>query len=513
MLLLNHKLLNSNRMSLLAFMVWAISTLAWFSGWNHVMLVEGFGLLLLVFALNPILAKLALVIHGRKNQITRSLSLALNDRRELDKLSGIPRDVLSKDFIRWSRTRTAYLLAVKLIADMPIVFYIAAVIIPGMPSQRAAGLILAVQTGLYFCISTILTVTEQMNLNGRLRRLLALELVWPEFAEVGLPSPPTKNAKFLKSVLAVFSSIVIIGSFGALWTRMTSDSYFPIIYSIAFLGMCFIWVQEKNHSQGLSLRLDDFQVEFSKGLRRDVETQRMSSLGQMTGLVIHDLAQQIASLKLSLESQKSFAGDRRARDVHDVHDVHDVRNINLDTLMLVSNHMEGLLGSLRAKLKNPGSPPVGRCRMGDAVDYAAVLLRISERVQEDSRWHFQVSYEARELMIALPQSDLIQILMNLGLNAIRATKGKSGVKFKVAVASRDEKFVTFALSDNGTGLTPERFLDLTAIADLGFNPPKIREGLGLRLVCRMVESAGGAITVAESSDATGTEMYMKLPLA
>lgn len=500
-------------MSLLAFTVWAISNLAWFSGWTHVALVDGFGLLLLVFILHPSLAKFALLIHGKKNQITQSLSLALTERHELENLRNIPRDVLSKDFVRWSRTRISYLLAAKLIADMPIVFYIAAVIVPSLPGPRAAGGILAIQTGLYFCIATFLTLTEQMNLNDRLRRLIALELAWPEFAESPLPRRLNQNTKFLQSLLVVFAVIVILGSFGALWTRVTSDSYFPIIYSIGFLGMCFIWLQEKGNSELLSLRLEDYRFEFEKGLRRDVEAQRMSSLGQMTGLVIHDLAQQISSLKLTLESQKIFSAGLRGQDVPDIQDVHDVQNINLGTVMLVSNHMEGLLESLRAKLKNPGSPPVGRCRMGDAVDYAAVLLRISERVSEDSKWHFQVSYEARELMIALPQSDLIQILMNLGLNAIRAMKGKTGVKFKVTVASRDEKFATFALIDNGSGLTHERFTALTAVAELASDSKKIREGLGLRLVCRMVESAGGSITVSESSDSNGTAMFVKLPLA
>ena len=75
------------------------------------------------------------------------------------------------------------------------------------------------------------------------------------------------------------------------------------------------------------------------------------------------------------------------------------------------------------------------------------------------------------------------------------------------------KFVTLMLTDNGSGLTRERFDDLTAIANLRGEASKVREGLGLRLVCRMVEHAGGSVTVDENPDASGTIMYVKLPLA
>ena len=151
--------------------------------------------------------------------------------------------------------------------------------------------------------------------------------------------------------------------------------------------------------------------------------------------------------------------------------------------------------------------------MGDAMDYALVLLRISEGVAAATSWQAKVSYEARHLMIALPQSDLIQIVMNLGSNALRAMQGQSKIQFTVGVSSRDEKFVTLLLTDNGSGLTQERFDELTASSNFRGEASKAREGLGLRLVCRMVEHAGGSVTVGENPDASGTIMYVKLPLA
>jgi len=151
--------------------------------------------------------------------------------------------------------------------------------------------------------------------------------------------------------------------------------------------------------------------------------------------------------------------------------------------------------------------------MGVAVDYALALLRISEGVAAANNWQVQVSYEARHLMIALPQSDLIQIVMNLGSNALRAMRGQSEIQISVGVSSRDEKFVTLMLTDNGSGLTRERFDDLTTIANLREEASKVREGLGLRLVCRMVEHAGGSVTVGANSGSSGTTMHVKLPLA
>ena len=504
MLVVTQKFPDIHCMSLLVFFSWSISNLAWFSGWSHVALFEGYGVLLLAFILHLVITRLARLIHEGNDRLNRLLYLALNDRREVGKLRDIPRDVLSEAFGRWSGRRIAYLLAGRLIADLPIIFYIGAIIVPSLPSPKTGFLILFVQTTSYLFIAAFLCQTEQMNLNNRLRRLISLELGWNEFAKGKVEKPVISEFYFSKSSLIAFCMAMIVGSFVALWGRVASDSFLPLLYSEAFLCMCFLWLLEKSNSRVIAGKIQDYDMEFKKSLSGDIETHRMSSLGHYTGLVIHDLAEQMASLKLSLES---FGGVRVKSDVQ------DVQETDFAAVILVSKHMEVLLESLRAKLKNPGSPPIGQCRMGDAMDYALALLRISEGVAAANNWQAQMSYEARHLMIALPQSDLIQIVMNLGSNALRAMQGQSKIQFTVGVSSRDEKFVTLMMTDNGSGLTRERFDDLTAIANLGGEGSRIREGLGLRLVCRMVEHAGGSVTVCENSGSSGTTMYVKLPLA
>jgi len=346
-----------------------------------------------------------------------------------------------------------------------------------------------------------------MNLNNRLRRVISLELGWNEFAKGKVAQSMISAFYFSKSSLIAFCMAMIISMHLLLWSKVTSDSFLPLLYSWGFLFMCFLWQIEKTHSRLVTGRLQDCEMELKKDLHRDAEVHRMTSLGQMTGLVVHDLAEQMGSLKLSLES---FGGVRVKSDVQDVQDVQET---DFAEVILVSKHMEVLLESLRAKLKNPGCPPIGQCRMGVAVDYALALLRISEGVAAANNWQVQVSYEARHLMIALPQSDLIQIMINLGSNALRAMRGQSEIQFTVGVSSRDEKFVTLLLTDNGSGLTQERFDELTASSNFRGEASKAREGLGLRLVCRMVENAGGSVSVGENPDASGTIMYVKLPLA
>lgn len=498
------KLPDTNSMSLLIFLSWSISNLAWFSGWSHVALIDGYGILLLAFITHLFIGRLARSIHEGNDQLTRLLYLALNDRRVLIKLRDIPRDVLSEAFGRWSGRRIAYLLAGKIIADLPVVFYIGAVIVPYLSSPKTGYLILFIQTMSYFFIKTFLCQTEQMNLNNRLRRVISLELGWNEFAKGKVTQPMISAFYFSKSSLIAFCMAMIVGLYLLLWSKVTWDSFLPLLYSGGFLFVCFLWQMEKTHSRVIAGWLQDYEMELKKDLHRDAEAHRMTSLGQMTGLVVHDLAEQMACLKLSLES---FGGVRFKSDVQ------DVQKSDFAAVILVSKHMEVLLESLRAKLKNPGSPPIGQCRMGDAADYALTLLRISEGVAAATSWQVQVSYEARHLMIALPQSDLIQIMINLGSNALRAMRGQSEIQFTVGVSSRDEKFVTLLLTDNGSGLTQERFDELTASSNFRGEASKAREGLGLRLVCRMVEHAGGSVTVGENPDASGTTMYLKLPLA
>ena len=133
------------------------------------------------------------------------------------------------------------------------------------------------------------------------------------------------------------------------------------------------------------------------------------------------------------------------------------------------------------------------------------------------KWQSLVSYEAREVVVALPQMDLVQILINLGGNSLRAMRGINDAKLSIEIHSRDEKFCIFSFSDNGSGLTQERFQALTAVSELRGNDSNVREGLGLRLTCRMVERAGGSIILDSGSGLTGanpgTIMYVKLPLA
>lgn len=251
--------------------------------------------------------------------------------------------------------------------------------------------------------------------------------------------------------------------------------------------------------------LMDYKFEVKKGIRIDTEINRMSRLGLMTGSVIHDLAGPITTLKLLLENT------RNRLDVHDVHDV------DFLALTVVCNQIDALLASLRATLQNPKAHPVGQSRFGDSVNYAVTLLQIAERVSSPLKWQSLVSFEAREVVVALPQMDLVQILINLGENSLRAMRGINDAKISIEIHSRDEKFCIFSFSDNGSGLTQERFQALTAVSELRGNDSNVREGLGLRLTCRMVERVGGSIILDSGSGLTGanpgTIIYVKLPLA
>lgn len=120
-------------------------------------------------------------------------------------------------------------------------------------------------------------------------------------------------------------------------------------------------------------------------------------------------------------------------------------------------------------------------------------------------------------------AEVLQVLINLGVNALHAMDGKGTLQLSAMRATtvpeefafRSESFnsqnplVKIAVVDSGSGIASE---NLGKIFQPYFTNKKQGTGLGLAIVCELVGNYGGAITV-QSTAGQGSTFSVYLPLA
>ncbi len=128
-----------------------------------------------------------------------------------------------------------------------------------------------------------------------------------------------------------------------------------------------------------------------------------------------------------------------------------------------------------------------------------------------------------QLQVNVHPAEVLQVLINLGVNALQAMNGEGTLVFSAervdAVpadcafrsATFDEKrpLARISVADSGCGISPE---NLKKIFDPYFTTKTQGTGLGLAIVCELIGKYGGAVGV-ESTEGKGTTFSLYLPLA
>jgi two-component system C4-dicarboxylate transport sensor histidine kinase DctB len=144
-----------------------------------------------------------------------------------------------------------------------------------------------------------------------------------------------------------------------------------------------------------------------------------------------------------------------------------------------------------------------KSRLGEVLPALAPMLQLLTR----DAARVTVELDEPAAAVALPDSDLQQILVNLVINASNAIlAGKTGGKIEIRTRTHGDK-IELSVRDDGPGVSP-------AVADRLFglyvttNPHGT--GLGLWLVKQIVEEVGG--TIRYEPAAPGARFVIELPV-
>lgn len=239
------------------------------------------------------------------------------------------------------------------------------------------------------------------------------------------------------------------------------------------------------------------------GIERDLELERYDMLSQIAGLVVHDLSSPLMAVEYC--SMEILNDPSRASDP-------DVREL----LQTSSGRYLELVSALRSYLKGGSDGQVGSS-VGDAWKAADRLIRmrhlLDERQDTDRIVEITVSGAGTEARASIDQGDMIHLMVNVvgnAVSALRSEKTTASGHVVVDVDSDGDKSLAISISDDGPGLSAERFESLTSRAP-GRNKSS---SMGLKLVRAMIESRGGSIRVETPPRmGHGTSLLILLPLA
>jgi len=231
------------------------------------------------------------------------------------------------------------------------------------------------------------------------------------------------------------------------------------------------------------------------------ERQKLESVGILAAGVAHEvnnpLAYVLANLHHLRETADALAKSDAARDLEELQEIPDVLVESIDGLDRIANVVQRMLRFSRV--------PDERHRAVDVHHVIDESIRLAA-LGRGSSVHTQRCDE--ELRVLGSAEQLVQVLLNLLLNAKHATREQPDARIDVVVR-REGELVAIDVRDDGPGI-PE------AVRDRIFDPffttrgPGEGTGLGLSIAFDIVREHGGTLGLAPVDE--GCCFRVRLPL-
>ena len=148
---------------------------------------------------------------------------------------------------------------------------------------------------------------------------------------------------------------------------------------------------------------------------------------------------------------------------------------------------------------------------------AAGLMEDAVRINQTAieKYSVEIVREFASLAaVMLDQHRVLQILINLVGNAVRATNEGSNPSKRLVLTIKEETVascpqIVFQVKDNGVGIAPE---NMTRIFTYGFTTRSDGHGFGLHSAANAAKEMGGELTAASDGTGTGATFTLRLPV-
>lgn len=235
------------------------------------------------------------------------------------------------------------------------------------------------------------------------------------------------------------------------------------------------------------------QAERVENMKKMVRSNRLAAVGTMVSGLVHEIRNPMVAIQTFFQLLHRRWEDREFMARY------------LQIAQGESDRIEKLLETLLS-FARPIRPVLRPCDLNEIVERILQLLSLQARKKR-----LEVKFEKEDALpgIVADPNQMVQVVQNLGLNAIQATEAPGFVLFRTFACgdSGGNPRVGLEIRDSGSGISEE---NLEKIFDPFFTTKEDGNGLGLS-ICYQIASEHGGHLEARSRVGEGTSFFLYLP--
>jgi signal transduction histidine kinase len=267
-----------------------------------------------------------------------------------------------------------------------------------------------------------------------------------------------------------------------------------ILLRVALVGYGRPW------SSVLAVALDETErkearAELDRAAADLAHAARVSTLGQLTASIAHEVSQPLAAIVAYAGSGKRWL----SRDEPDVREVEE----SLDKIVANGKRAADVIGRIRSLVRKTPA-------MMEPVDLPKLIDETIALVAHTARTSGVLILREQERGVRIAWADRVQVqqvLVNLLLNGIQAMRRIDGRERRLTIDLRsgENGMVHIGVRDTGTGIS-----DLSGVFAPFFTTKSDGMGMGLSISRSIVEAHGGSIRARNNPD-FGATVCFSLP--